>query len=59
MDIRNVQKTRFKELGYVNIAPSLWRILDRQTMQFIGPQYATKTELLADLERFATVYGAK
>ena len=49
--------TRFPELGYTNIADH-WRIIDTKTGAAVGPQYETKAELLADLERFATVFGA-
>lgn len=45
--------TRFPELGYEKHGPSLWRIIDTETGSAVGPQYRTKAELLADLERYA------
>lgn len=60
-----VFSTRFAELGFINQEPGLWRFVDKQNpistspygFATIGPQYATKAELLADLSRFATEYG--
>jgi len=56
--------TRFENLGYRCDGPKLWRIVDKQGglvggfHSAIGPQYKSKGELLADLERFAReVYG--
>jgi hypothetical protein len=49
--------TRFDELGYMNIDENLWRIVSMEDGAVIGPQYKTKTELLCDLERYATEYG--
>jgi len=56
-----VRPTRFKELGYRQDGRALWRIYDisepgREAA--VGPQYASKTELLADLDRYAKDYGA-
>lgn len=45
--------TRFKELGYEQHARNLWRIIDMDGCRPVGPQYATRMELLADLERYA------
>lgn len=45
--------TRFKELGYRKTMPGLWRFVDAETGADVGPQYRTKAELLADLERYA------
>ncbi len=52
-----LRKTRFPELAYTNITPGLWRIVDTSTKQTVGPHYATKAELLADLERYARDFG--
>ncbi len=55
--------TRFPELGYRMDAPGLWRIYDIIDLKAdgspaaIGPQYANKLELLADLDRYATSFG--
>lgn len=49
--------TRFKELGYVKVAPGLWRIVSREDGAAIGPHYPSKAELMADLERYAIEYG--
>ena len=55
----NVRKTRFKELGYISDAPGLWRIVDMDGQARVGPQYTSLSELLADLERFATQFGCR
>lgn len=54
-----IRSTRFAQLGYANIGNSLWRIVDlTDTPSCIGPYYTTKTELLCDIERYATqVFG--
>lgn len=51
--------TRYKELGYRKDGPMLWRICDLtgERAQAIGAHYATKAELLADLDRYAAEYG--
>lgn len=49
--------TRFAELGYEQHGPKLWRVVTTDTGSAVGPQYATKAELLADLERYAADYG--
>ena len=49
--------TRFAELAYANHAPGLWRIIATDTDQAVGPFYASKAELLADLDRYATSFG--
>jgi hypothetical protein len=54
-----MRDTRFKELGYIKCAASLWRIVDADTGSTIGPHYKTKTELLADLARYAKEYGCE
>ena len=51
--------TRFKGLGYRCDAPGLWRfynLLDG-CEDSIGAHYASKEELLSDIERYATEYG--
>ena len=57
----SIRKTCFEELGYVCDGPGLWRVVDlsdgRQAR--VGPQYRTKVELLADLERYARFFGCK
>jgi hypothetical protein len=49
--------TRFPELAYINQAAGLWRIVTTEDGATIGPQYRTKAELLADLDRYAREYG--
>lgn len=51
--MNSIRPTRFPELGYRMDGPGLWRIYDTDTESAVGPQYATKAELLADLERYA------
>jgi hypothetical protein len=54
-----VHKTRFHELGYWMVEPGCWQVVDLQGHRpsQVGPQYATKAELLANLEAYATEYG--
>ena len=56
-----VRPTRFAELGYRNDGPGVWRIYDVTEAReaAIGPIYRSKTELLADLQRYATEYGCR
>jgi len=51
-----MRQTRFSELSYDQFG-SDWRFIDNSTGCAIGPYYKTKTELLADLERFAVQFG--
>lgn len=53
----DIRPTRFQELGYRQDGPKLWRIYATDGNQAVGPHYATRTELLADLERYAKDYG--
>lgn len=54
-------KTRFAGLAFYQQQPGLWRVADIHDSQLnaqglpraVGPQYRTKSELLADLERYA------
>jgi hypothetical protein len=58
----NIHSTRYPELGYARYAPNLWRIIDltdKTTMAVVGPHYKSKAELLADLDRYARVFGAE
>lgn len=56
-DFGRISETRYAELGFQHYG-KLWRIIDRQTGSAVGPHYKTKSELLADLDRYAAVYGA-
>ena len=64
-DLPTIHKTRFKELGYWNVpsspgeGPSFWQCVDLtgDRPAQVGTQYATKAELLANLEAYATEYG--
>lgn len=49
--------TRYPGLGYCNPFPGLWRFTDTKTGQHVGPQYASKAELLADLTDYAERSG--
>lgn len=51
-------RTRFEGLSYTKDAHNLWRIVDEDGERRVGPQYFTRAELLADLERYAAEYGA-
>lgn len=44
------RKTRFTELGYRRVADG-WQLVDTSTAAGIGPNYPTKDELYADLQR--------
>lgn len=54
-------KTRFAGLGYWHQGHGLWRVVDIHESvlnpegmpRTVGPQYTTKAELLADLDRYA------
>lgn len=52
-----IHKTRYPELGYEQHDKGLWRIMALPEGQAVGPHYASKAELLADLNRFASDYG--
>ena len=55
---KRVNATRFTELSYQRVVAGLWRLIDNQTGNHIGPHYRTKRALLEDLERFASeIYG--
>jgi hypothetical protein len=51
--------TRFAELSYRQQGAALWRFVDNATGAVVGQQYRTKGELLADLDRYATLFGCK
>ena len=57
--VETIHRTRYAELGYVQDAPTLWRIVDLSggLQGRVGPLYRTKTELLGDLERYAAAFG--
>lgn len=52
-------RTRFSELGYQQVDTDLWRFVDFDTKGNVGGGYPSKTELLADLPRFAYQFGCK
>lgn len=45
--------TRFAQLGYRQDFRACWRVVDLESGSSVGPQYRTRAELLADLERYA------
>lgn len=52
-----VYRTRFKELGFTNVAAGLWRFVDLSTDCHVGAHYRSKAELMANMERYAEVFG--
>lgn len=55
-----IHQTRFEGLGYTNSNPAgvaLWRFVDmhegEENARTVGQHYPTKTELLADMDRYA------
>jgi hypothetical protein len=62
-----IHKTRFTELGFWNVpsspgeGPGFWQCVDLtgDRPAQVGYQYATKAELLANLEAYATEYGCE
>lgn len=54
---RNLHRTRIDGLGYIKAVPGLWRFVDLHdginTTRYVGPNYKTEKELLADLDRYA------
>ena len=53
-----IRPTRYPELGYRQDDHELWRIYSMDgTPAAVGPQYRSKAELLADLDRYAKEYG--
>lgn len=57
-----ISATRFADMGYTNSNPAgkaLWRFVDLTDgrLATVGPQYATKDELLSDLESYAASWG--
>lgn len=58
-----INQTQYAGLGYANTNPAgkaLWRVIDLHDAgraAAVGPLYASKAELLADLARYATTWG--
>lgn len=55
----NVRSTRFPQLGYLQLDRALWRFVDisdgcTDPPRCVGPLYRTRSELLADLDRYAS-----
>lgn len=55
-----IRETRYQGLGYRQDGARLWRVYDTACGRpaAVGAHYITKAELLADLDRYATEYGA-
>lgn len=53
-----IKRTRYRELSYQRQGQSNWRFLANDTGRVVGPSYVREGELLADLERYAKIYGA-
>ena len=51
-----IYKTRYKELGYCCSTPGIWRFVDLTDGEnkHVGEHYASKTELLANLQQYAS-----
>ncbi len=52
-----MKPTRFPELNYQRVIPGLWRFIDASTLATVGPHYSTERELLADMQRYAELFG--
>lgn len=54
-----LHRTRFDGLFYAHVGRNLWRffVVENDTEHAVGPHYATRTELLGDLTRYAAFYG--
>ena len=54
-----LRQTRYPELCYMQQDRNLWRFVyvGEGCESVVGPQYRTKAELLADLERYAREWG--
>ena len=58
MQLPIIHETRFKELGFWQIEPGCWSFVDlTDTPAQVGAHYATKAELLANCEQYATEFG--
>ncbi len=53
----NITRTRYDVLSFSRVERGSWRFIDSQTQEAIGPSYATRAELLADVESFARDRG--
>ncbi len=51
--MKPARRTRYPGLGYTQVLRDLWRVVDMSTGAHVGPHYRTKTELMADLPRYA------
>ena len=54
-----LKSTRFSGLRYEKVAVNLWRFVDVNAVRNVGPHYKSEKELLADMDRFAEVFGCK
>lgn len=52
-------KTRFPELGFAKCGKNDWRFVATEGWTTVGPYYASKVELLCDLDRYAREYGVQ
>jgi hypothetical protein len=53
-------RTRFPELDYAQICRGCWSFFNVDETGYrskVGPHYATKIELLCDLDRYAKEFG--
>jgi len=58
LDGYKIYRTRYPELGYTRIG-SDWRFVAMDGCQPVGSYYPSRTELLADLYRYARDYGCE
>ena len=55
-----IYRTRYDVLGYARLDRVTWTIVsleDPERPSRVGPHYASKAELLSDLDRYARAYG--
>jgi hypothetical protein len=60
MSTLKYHRTRFPELDYANICKGVWSFFNVDPdgrRNKVGPHYASKVELLCDLERYAKEFG--
>ena len=55
---RPIRSTRYPELGYRQDGRD-WNLYAMPARSHVGPHYASRSELLADLHRYAAFYGCE
>jgi hypothetical protein len=54
-----MRATQYPELGYDKFGRHHWQFVATDTASQVGPIYPTKTLLLADLQRYARLFGCE